>query len=83
MYAMENVATLLGLAWAFVELHRVVASSSSLLCDASREILDQIAKREEEGLKICLLELEQEGFRMSDFQAAFARGSVEIASCFF
>ena len=45
--------------------------------------MDQIAKREKEGFKICLLELEREGFRKSDLQAAVDRGRMEIAGCFF
>ena len=81
MYPTDNVATLLGLAWAFVGLHKIIASSS-ILSNASRDILGQITKREDENLKICLRELEREGFRKSDFQGAFNRGKMEIESCF-
>ena len=82
MYPTDNVAILLGLAWAFMGLHSIIASSP-ILSHASRDVLGQITKREEESLRICLRELERENFRGSDFQGAFNRGRMEIESCFF
>ena len=77
----ENVETLLGLAWAFVDLHEIVASSQ-ILSAPSQAILRQIASRERESLRRCMLELGFEDFRNAKFQSAYDRGRVEIYNCF-
>ncbi|MCJ1357577.1 MAG: hypothetical protein MMC33_007573 [Icmadophila ericetorum] len=81
MRPVENAETLLGLAWAFVDLHETIASSP-ILSAPSQVSLQQIAKRERENLKRCMRELECEDFRNAKFQTAYNRGRLEIDSCF-
>lgn len=76
-----NVETLLGLAWAFVDLHDIVAASQ-ILSVPSQAILRQIASRERESLRRCMLELGWGDLRNAKFQSAYDRGRIEIDSCF-
>lgn len=88
----RNGDALLGMAWAFVELHEWLAEGGGgggsvdkgVLSDASRKALRIMAAREREGLAACREEMAREGHaeRVKEFEAAanFARG--RIGQCF-
>lgn len=82
MRPMRNASLLLGLASAFMGLHRAVAASPVLLSAASREVLGQIACREQASLDICLEELRADGGRYADFCRGYHRGRAEIEGFF-
>jgi Iron-containing redox enzyme len=81
MRPIENAGILLGLANAFVSLHRALAASS-LLLDASREALEQMARREQDCLDICLEELKQDKLKYAEFCTGHALGIEQIEACF-
>lgn len=81
MRPMANYGLLLGLSWAFVGLHDIVASST-LLSAASKAALTQIVRRERDCLKICLKELEDDKIQYADFHRGYALGNLEVESCF-
>jgi len=74
----ENM--LLGLTWAFTQLHEAMASSE-LLSSASRNILQQIARRERCALDVCLNALQNNEAAYSDFCQGYALGKSQIDSC--
>lgn len=79
----RNMGLLLGLACAFVDLHDVVASSTLLLSTASREALQQIARRERECLKVCLDDLrDHDGQKYHEVCRGFFLGRKEIENSF-
>lgn len=81
MRPMASYGLLLGLAWAFVGLHDIVASST-LLSATSKAALTQIVRRERACLEICLKELEDEKIQYADFHRGYALGNAEVDSCF-
>lgn len=81
MRPMSSYGLLLGLAWAFVDLHDTVASST-LLSAASKAALTQIVRRERDCLEICLKELENDKIQYADFLRGYALGNAEVKSCF-
>ena len=80
MRPVANAEFLLGLAWAFVGLHDVIAVSS-LLSANSRGILRELARRERESLNICLAEIGADEQRYSDFRSGFCVAKAEIEAC--
>ncbi|KAJ9639550.1 hypothetical protein H2199_006585 [Coniosporium tulheliwenetii] len=62
MKPIQNANFLIGLAWAFVQLHEAL-TASSLLSEASQEVLKQIARRERDGLRACLEVIEPDARR--------------------
>ncbi|KAI9761587.1 MAG: hypothetical protein M1840_001768 [Geoglossum simile] len=81
MRPIENAGILLGLANAFVSLHGAIAASS-LLSAASREVLGQMACREQDCLDICLEELKQDKLKYAEFCTGHALGMKQIEACF-
>lgn len=62
MKPVENLHTLMGLTWAFVELHEGIArmpeeGEEGLLSEKGREALGEIAGREKMALEVCLAEM--------------------------
>ena len=81
MRPMSNAPFLLGLALAFVGLHRAVAESTNeLLSAASREVLAHIACREQASLEICMEELRDDAGKHTDFRRGYHRGMIEMGS---
>jgi len=76
-----NAGLLLGLASAFVSLHDAM-TLSTLLSAASREILAQIVRREQDSLNICLEELKEDEVQYQEFYRGHNLGRAEIGSCF-
>ncbi|KAK4976481.1 hypothetical protein LTR66_010868 [Elasticomyces elasticus] len=81
MRPMQNGPLLFGLSRAFVELHEAVAGSD-LLSPTNRTVLQQIARRERESLKICLEELKGDEKRFAESCNGYTLGKAEIARCF-
>lgn len=81
MRPMASYGLLLGLAWAFVGLHDVVASSA-LLSAASKAALTLIVRRERDCLEICFKELKDDKIQCADFHRGYALGNAEVESCF-
>lgn len=62
---------LIGMSWAFMELHEAIASveeDQALLSPASAKMLEGIAQRERAGLGICKEEIEKSEQRRADFE---------------
>lgn len=62
---------LIGMAWAFMEVHEMIAYSRvdlSMLSEESLRLLTNIAKRERSGLKVCKKEVEVDEARNADFK---------------
>ena len=80
----ENRGLLLGLAWAFVELHDAVASSEPimLLSPEGKKVLSVIAERERNGLQVCLDEVKEDEAQYVQFYKGFEMGRNEIERCF-
>ncbi len=81
MRPMAYYGLLLGLAWAFVGLHDVVASST-LLSATSRVVLTQIVRRERDCLEICFKELQDDKMQWADFHRGYGLGKAEVEGCF-
>ena len=79
MRPMANAGLLLGLAWAFVDLHDSMVSSP-LLSATSREVLRQMVCRERDSLTVCLEELKDDEARYADFCKGYSLGRSEIES---
>lgn len=65
---------LIGMSWAFMELHEAVAriEESPILNPASAQALEAIARRERTGLKICRKEITAVEQRKADFERGLA-----------
>ena len=80
MRPMENAALLLGMASAFVDLHRLVATSSILSVDDQRT-LAWIADREERSLKACVEDLDAAEFQKERYLEGQQMARKAINSC--
>ena len=81
MRPMENFGLLLGLAWAFVGLHHIMASSM-LLSASSRHVCTQIVRRERECLNVCFEEMKDDKVKSASFHRGYGLGTAEIEYCF-
>lgn len=79
---MQNRDALLGMAWAFVQLHESLAVGCELLSENTREALKAMAKRERAGLEVCRADMSASPDRVKEFASAvwFARN--KINECF-
>ena len=79
----RNFYTLLGLTWAFVELHEGIAGgegvAQELLLPSGRIILGRIARREKTALGVCLGEMQGVGGAYGQFWGGYVLGRDEIA----
>lgn len=87
MRPVRNRDALLGMAWAFVDLHLILAGESGygLLSEESRMVLRSMADREREALLICREEIRRDNDatqRIADFDAAAASARQKIGECF-
>lgn len=75
---------LLGMAWAFVGLHDAIATSESteLLSVEKKEVLLEIARKEQAGLQVCLDELKGNEAQYTEFCKGFemAEGRLRVVS---
>ena len=80
MKPMEHLSTLVGLTWAFAELHEGVArmEGEGLLSERGREVLSGIAEREKKALGVCLAEMGGEGRAYEEFWCGYVLGREEI-----
>jgi hypothetical protein len=80
----EHREALLGMAWAFVSLHELMASSEyeHILSGESRAALEGIAMRERAGLQICLSEISGDRASFQSFCDGFALAQGKIVTCF-
>jgi hypothetical protein len=79
---LEHRDVLVGMAWAFMEVHEALfeAGSDGVLLDGkSRQILKGIAARERKGLEVCKEEIYQDAQRTADFRkgVAIARKAIK------
>lgn len=81
MRPLRNTDLLLGMTWGFVELHHAMAKST-LLSDASKEVLHRIASREQAGLNTCLDELKVRTNAFEEFGRGLILARAEIERCF-
>ena len=81
MRPMDNFGLLLGLAWSFVGLHDLTASSA-LLSPGRRAVLSQMVRREKECLETCFQELKGDASHIQAFQTGNDMGRKEISKCF-
>ncbi|KAF2124340.1 hypothetical protein P153DRAFT_350282 [Dothidotthia symphoricarpi CBS 119687] len=75
---------LIGLTWAFMEVHEALANlegHNTLLSSEGRQILKDIALRERTGLSVCRRDLEKDRKRMADFREGFVTASRAIEAC--
>ena len=77
----RNIGLLLGLAWAFVDLHDAMVSST-LLSATGRKTLGQIARRERDCLNVCLEELRNDHLQYARFLEWYDVGKRKVKSCF-
>jgi hypothetical protein len=76
---------LVGMAWAFLEIHDMVAGwdgEHGLLDADSARILKDIAIRERAGLEVCRRDIEADEARNADFQRGVAIGRRAMEACF-
>jgi hypothetical protein len=76
---------LVGLAWAFMEIHEMIADwgeEHGLLNESKVPILEDIASRERAGLGVCRGEIETDYARNTDFRRGLAVGRRAIEECF-
>ncbi|KAK2759176.1 hypothetical protein FQN54_003276 [Arachnomyces sp. PD_36] len=79
----QHRAALLGMAWAFVELHESMAvNGHGLLSDPTRKLLGTMAKRERGGLLVCKKELSGNPDQATEFDAAARFARDQIRQCF-
>ncbi|KAJ4990900.1 hypothetical protein SVAN01_03689 [Stagonosporopsis vannaccii] len=72
---------LIGMSWAFMNLHEAVARLSeheSLLSSASAQVLEGIARRERAGLEICKADIMECEQRKADFEKGLAAAEKRI-----
>lgn len=84
MEPMEHREVLLGMTWAFIALHELIASPAyeGILLRESAVALREIAVREKAGLRVCLDEISREGDSLKKFRNGFALAHERIAACF-
>ena len=84
MKPLEHREFLLGMAWAFVALHKLLASPAyeSILSRESSVALKEIAVRGKAGLTICLEEISRDSASLEKFCSGFALAYERIAACF-
>jgi hypothetical protein len=73
---------LVGMAWAFMEVHELLAQHGSYLDAQSRQILKEIAARERKGLEVCRQEIDEDGQRKADFSKGVTIARKAVKSCF-
>lgn len=76
---------LVGMAWAFMEVHEAVAQAGehvNLLAKKSRCVLREIADRERKGLEVCRDEIYQHEQREEAFLKGLSKGREAIGACF-
>ncbi|KAF2873855.1 hypothetical protein BDV95DRAFT_627644 [Massariosphaeria phaeospora] len=76
---------LVGMAWAFMEVHEAVAQVDGdvkLLSATGRRVLKEVAVRERKGLEICREDIAKDAQRRAEFcrGIAVARGAIEACS---
>lgn len=81
MRPMENAGLLLGLAWAFMELHDAM-TSCTLLSASGQGVLARIARRERDSLQVCLQEVQNDQVRYAEFCRGYHLGRGEVEACF-
>jgi hypothetical protein len=84
MRPIEHREALLGMAWAFVSLHELMASPEYeyILSGESRAALKGIAVRERVGLEICLNEISSDRALLQSFCDGFTLAQGKITTCF-
>jgi hypothetical protein len=76
---------LVGMSWAFMELHEQVAERGgpeSLLGPESRQVLAEVARRERQGLEVCKTELEHDREKAVQFWRGVMTARRAIERCF-
>jgi hypothetical protein len=76
---------LVGMAWAFMEIHEMVAGldrECGLLDQSGMRILKDIARRERVELQVCRREIVADEVRNADFRKGVAVGRCAIEACF-
>jgi hypothetical protein len=74
---------LIGMSWAFMELHEAIAmleDDQALLSSASVKMLEGIAQRERTGLSICKEEIDKSEQRKADFDKGLATARRAIST---
>jgi hypothetical protein len=82
---LEHRDLLVGMAWAFMEVHEVLVEAGQhgvLLDGKSRQLLKEIAARERKGMEVCKKEIHQDAQRKTDFRKGVAIARKAIESCF-
>lgn len=84
MRPVEHKEVLLGMTWAFVALHELIASPAyeHVLSRESGIALKMIAAREKAGLEICLAEISNDRASFEKFCDGFSSAHQKIAACF-
>lgn len=77
---MQHRDFLIGMAWVFVEVHFLV-TDSELLDEDSRQVLKSIAQREQRGLEVCKLEIEEDEQRRAEFWKGVGIARSELRKC--
>jgi len=75
---------LVGMAWAFMEVHELVAKADgddASLDEDARHVLKDIAAREREGLDVCWKEIKGDAQRDVDFQRGVAIARRAVHAC--
>lgn len=80
MRPMQYMDLLLGLSYAFVELHEAVAQSD-LLCSTSQAVLQEVARRERQNFTVCLAEIKADDARYAEFYKGYNLGGAGIRNC--
>lgn len=76
---------LVGMTWAFMEVHEVVANMDeecSMLEEKDRDVLRKIAARERAGLEVCRKEIESDAARNENFLRGNGMAQRAIRACF-
>jgi hypothetical protein len=76
---------LVGVAWAFMEVHEMVArltTEKALLSSQGMSVLKDIAARERAGLEVCRKEIEGDETRNAEFLRGVGIGRQAIEACF-
>jgi hypothetical protein len=79
-----NRDVLIGMSWAFMEMHELSAEmggDETLLSEKGREILSAIAVREKRGLEVCREVIEKDDQRKLEFCRGVAIGRVVVEAC--
>jgi len=83
MQPKENRDALIGLSWAFMELHEAMCTMAvDVLSSDSMSALQGIAKRERDGLMICLRETELDEERQASIKTGCDIGRANIMASF-